>query len=82
MNGDFEDWEAQAPLGWNREGNTVLVKDEHYRFSGAASLVLKSGDYTERYPHRGLTSDPLALVPNRSYRLRAWVSTPLTSRVS
>ena len=79
VNGDFEDWGAQAPLGWNGEGNTVLVKDEHYRFSGAASLVLKSGDYTERYPHRGLTSDPLALVPNRSYRLRAWVSTPLTS---
>ncbi|MBB74568.1 MAG: hypothetical protein CMJ75_08650 [Planctomycetaceae bacterium] len=79
INGDFEDWEAQVPLGWHGEGNTVLVKDARYRFSGAASLLLKSGDYTERYPHRGLTSNPLALVPNRSYRLRAWVSTPRTS---
>ena len=39
-------------------------------------MLLKSGKYIEKYPYRGTSSDPMALTPNRSYRLRAWVSTP------
>ncbi|MEE3283842.1 MAG: LamG-like jellyroll fold domain-containing protein [Planctomycetota bacterium] len=76
VTGDFEDWQDGRPVGWNLVGNTVLVKDDRYRFSGRSSMLIKSGKYIEKYPYRGTSSDPLALTPNRSYRLRAWVSTP------
>ena len=78
-NPDFEDWQDGKPVGWNPNGNTALERDESYRFSGTSSLVIKTAKFTEVYPQRGITSEPVALEPNRNHQLGAWVSTPQSS---
>ena len=74
-NAGFEQWVDGKPVGWT-VGQGMAFADEQKKMSGRRSLRLQVDPHDEikHYAHSQISSDPVVLEPDSSYKLGLWIA--------